>query len=159
MASDWYDRITVAIGVIMLNVMLAVGVLQVLNRYLPIPVPLTWTYEIGQTFLALMTIIGIPYLFKHDSDISFLPVLEQVTNRVDELMLIRNVFMLILGVVLVWSAVVATQIAGDQSLPNLSWFKVGWGFMLFGASAFVLIIMILFDTRDRAKELRGDTDV
>lgn len=159
MASDYYDKITVAIGVIMLNGMLAAGVLQVSNRYFSIPFPLTWTYEVAQTLLGLMTIIGIPYLFKHDSDISFVPVLKRVTNRIDELMLIRNIFMLILGVVLVWSAIITTQIAGDQSLPNLSWFKVGWGFTLLGMSAFVLTIMVLLDSRNRIKELRGDTDV
>lgn len=159
MAFDWYDKLTVAVGVVMLNVMLVVGVLQVLNRYLPIPISLFWTYEIAQTFLGLMTIIGIPYLFRHDSDISFLPVLRRLTSRIDELMLVRNFFMLILGIVLVWSAYLATAIAGDQSLPNLSWFKVWWGFSLFGVSAFVLIIMIFADTRNRIKNIRGDTDV
>lgn len=159
MEYDWYDRITATIGVIMLTIMLAVGILQVLNRYLPVPIPLTWTYEVAQTFIGLMAIVGIPYLFRHDSDISFLPVLKRVTSRVNELMLVRNLFMLVLGTVLVRSAVLATRVAGDQSLPNLDWFKIGWGFMIFGASISILIIMIFVDTRDRIRELRSDTDV
>lgn len=159
MASDWFDRVTVAIGVIMLNVMLVVGILQVLNRYISMPISLYWTYEVARTFLALMSIIAIPFLFRNNSDISFLPVLRRITSHTDKLLILRNVFMFFFAVVLVWSAYNATIIAGDQGLPMISWFKVGWGFSLVGVSAFVLIIMILIDTRDRIGEIRGGTDV
>lgn len=159
MASDWFDRLTVAIGVIILNIMLVVGILQVLNRYVTMPISVYWTYEVARTLLALMTIIAIPYLFKNESDISFLPVLKRITTRTDILLILRNVFMLVLAGVLVWSAYAATLVAGDQGLPMIGWFKVGWGFSLVGISALLLIIMIGIDTRNRVRDIRGDTNV
>jgi|GEM_PF-6614012 len=159
MTPDWFDRITVAIGVIMLNVMLVVGVLQVLSRYIDFPIALYWTYEVARTFLTLMTIVSIPYLFKNESDISFLPVLKRLTNRTDQMLLLRNLLVGFLAAVLVVSAYQAWVVAGDQSLPMIGWFKIGWGYLFVGLSASVLLLVILVDTRDRIDEFRGETNV
>ncbi|WP_336338646.1 TRAP transporter small permease subunit [Haloarcula brevis] len=159
MTGGWFDRITVAIGVLMLNVMLVVGLLQVLSRYFSFPVPLYWTYEIARTFLALMTIIALPYMFKNESDISFLPVLKRITERTDELLLLRNVFVAVLAAVLVVSAYLAAVLEGDVSLPMIGWFKIGWGYTLLGVSAAFLLGVIILDTKDRLSTLRGDADV
>jgi TRAP-type C4-dicarboxylate transport system permease small subunit len=159
MTGGWFDRITVAIGVVMLNIMLVVGLLQVLSRYFSFPVPLYWTYEIARTFLALMTIIALPYMFKNESDISFLPVLKRITSRTDELLLLRNVFMAVLAAVLVVSAYLAAVLEGDVSLPMIGWFKIGWGYTLLGVSAALLLGVVILDTKRRFGALRGDADV
>jgi len=159
MTGGWFDRITVAIGVIMLNIMLVVGLLQVLSRYFTFPVPLYWTYEIARTVLALMTIIALPYMFRNESDISFLPVLRRITSRTDELLLLRNVFMAVLASILVVSAYLAAVLEGDVSLPMIGWFKIGWGYTLLGVSSALLLGVILLDTKSRLSGLQGDTDV
>jgi TRAP-type C4-dicarboxylate transport system permease small subunit len=159
MGSDWFDKVTVAIGVIMLNAMLVVGVVQVLNRYVGIPIELYWTYEVARTTLALMTIVAIPYLFRNDADISFLPVLRRITSRTDQFLLIRNVLMGALSVILVWSAYLAYGTAGDTGLPTINWFKVGWGYLLFGVAAAVLFVVVIGDTKRRIDEIRGGSDV
>jgi len=143
----------------MLNIMLVVGLLQVLSRYFTFPVPLYWTYEIARTFLALMTIIALPYMFKNESDISFLPVLKRITSRTDELLLLRNVFMAVLAAVLVVSAYLAAVLEGDVSLPMIGWFKIGWGYTLLGVSAALLLGVVILDTKRRFGALRGDADV
>lgn len=159
MEGDWFDKVTVAIGVIMLNAMLVVGVVQVLNRYVEIPMELYWTYEVARTTLALMTIIAIPYLFRNDADISFLPVLRRITSRTDQFLLIRNVLMGALSVILVWSAHLAYGTAGDTGLPTISWFKVAWGYLLFGVAAAALFVVVIGDTKRRIDEIRGESDV
>lgn len=159
MAPDWFDKTTIAIGVIMLHVMLIVGIIQVLNRYVGLPFGLQWTYEVARTFLALMTIIAIPYLFKNDSDISFLPVLRRVTTRTDEILLGRNVLVGVLAVILVWSSYLAFQTSGQVGLPLLRWFKVGWGYLLIGVCAAILILFIVVDTRERVTRALGGGDV
>ncbi|MGB9933990.1 TRAP transporter small permease [Haloarcula amylolytica] len=159
MTGGWFDRITVAIGVIMLNIMLVVGLLQVLSRYFTFPVPLYWTYEIARTFLALMTIIALPYMFRNESDISFLPVLKRITSRTDELLLLRNVFMAVLAGILVVSAYLAAVLEGDVSLPMIGWFKIGWGYTLLGVSSALLLGVIILDTKSRLSSFQGDTDV
>lgn len=157
MALDWFDRITEVIGVVLLNLMLVVGLIQVINRYIDLPASLPWTYEVARTTLAFLTIIGLPYLFKNDSDISFLPVLRRITSHTDKLLLLRNVLMICLSIILVWSAVVATRTAGDTGLPLLGWFKVGWGYSLFGVSAAVLLLVVLDDTKRRIGAVLGGT--
>lgn len=159
MGSDWFDKVTVAIGVIMLNVMLVVGIIQVLNRYVDVSIELYWTYEVARTTLALMTIIAIPYLFRNDADISFLPVLRRITTRTNQFLLIRNVLMGALSVIFVWSAYLAYGTAGDTGLPTISWFKVGWGYLLFGVAAAVLFVVVIGDTKRRIDEIRGGSDV
>lgn len=155
MELDSFDRIIEAIGVVMLNLMLVVGILQVLNRYITFPIGLYWTYEVARTTLAMMTIIALPYLFKNNSDISFLPVLKRVTSRTDELLLARNALMAFLTVVLVWSAYLAYGTAGDTGLPMIGWFKIGWGYLLFGVSSAILFVVVLSDTRQRLVNIRG----
>lgn len=155
MALDWFDRATEVVGVTLLNVMLIVGLLQVINRYIDLPVSLPWTYEVARTTLAFLTIVGLPYLFKNDSDISFLPVLRRVAPRIDELLLVRNVLMAFLSVVLVWSAILATQTSGDTGLPLLGWFKIGWGYTAFGVAAAVLFLVVLGDTGRRVRGVLG----
>lgn len=159
MESDWFDRITVALGVLMLNCMLIVGILQVLSRYISFPIEIYWTYEVARTLLALMTILAIPYLFKNEADISFIPVLKRITSRTDEFLLIRNVLMAFLSAVLVVSAYRATMVSGDVGLPMISWFKVGWGYTFFGVSAAVLFVVVAFNTRRRLREIRGGSNV
>jgi len=155
MGTDWFDRVTVAIGVILLHIMLVVGVVQVLSRYVSFPIDLYWTYEVARTTLALLSILAIPFLFKNNADISFLPVLRRITDRTDQLLLARNVLMGFLAVVLVWSAYVAAETSGDTGLPLISWFKVGWGYLFFGVSAAVLFVAVVDDTRRRLGEIRG----
>lgn len=158
MALDWLDRITTVIGVITLNAMLIVGLLQVLTRYVSFPIELYWTYEVARTLLALMTIAAIPYLFKNEADISFLPVLERITDRTDRFLLLRNVLVAFLAVTLVVSAYQATVVSGDVSLPLINWFKVGWGYSLLGVSAALLLVVVALDTRDRIRAIRGGFD-
>ncbi|MFB6251059.1 MAG: TRAP transporter small permease [Halobellus sp.] len=159
MASDWYDRATVAVGVLLLNAMLVVGVIQVLNRYVGFPIELYWTYEVARTMLALMTILGIPYLFKRDGDISFLPVLRRVTSQTDRFLLVRNVLMSGLSIVLVWSAYLAYLTSGDTTLPTVTWFKIAWGYVFFGAAAAILFVIVVSDTKRRLEEVLGGSDV
>lgn len=159
MASDWYDKCTVAIGVTMLNVMLGVGLIQVLNRYYTLPIDLYWTYEVARTLLGLMTIIAIPYLFKNNSDISFLPVLQRITTRTDTFLLGRNILVGFLAIAFIWSAYLASGTAGDQGLPMIGWFKVRWAYLLFGVSSALLFVVILTDTKERLQRILGGTDV
>lgn len=159
MESDWFDRITVALGVLMLNSILVVGILQVLGRYVSVPFEITWTYEVARTLLALMTILALPYMFKTEADISFVPVLERITTKTNELLLVRNVLMAFLSAVFVVSAHRATTISGDTTLPLIDWFKIGWGYSFFGVSAAVLLIVIAFNTRQRISDIRGDSSV
>lgn len=158
MSLDWFDRLTTAVGVIMLAVMLVVGMLQVLSRYISFPIDLFWTYEVARTLLTLMTIIALPYLFKNNSDISFLPVLERITSRTDEMLLVRNVLMGFLALVLVVSAYQAAVVTGDVGLPMIGWFKLAWGYSLLGASAALLFVMVLIDTKQRIGDIRGSVD-
>lgn len=143
----------------MLLVMLIVGIIQVLNRYVGLPWGLQWTYEVARTFLALMTIIAIPYLFKNNSDISFLPVLQRVTSRTDEILLARNIMVGLLAVILVRSSFLAYETSGQVGLPLLRWFKVGWGYLLIGVASAILFVLIVVDTRDRVTQALGGDDV
>jgi hypothetical protein len=106
-----------------------------------------------------MTIIALPYMFKNESDISFLPVLKRITSRTDELLLLRNVFVAGLAAILVVSAYLATVLEGDVSLPMIGWFKIGWGYTLLGVSAALLLGVIILDTKNRLSALQGDADV
>jgi len=158
MVSNWFDRATNAIGVVMLNAMLIIGLLQVLSRYVPLPIDLNWTYVAARTLLALMTIIAIPYLFKNEADISFLPVLKRVIRRTDRILLVRNVLMVVFSGTLTLSAYRAVAVSGDTALPLISWFKVGWGYGLIALSAATLLVLVLVDTRDRVADITGDTN-
>lgn len=123
------------------------------------PFAVYWTYEAARTLLALMTIIAIPYLFKNESDISFLPVLRRITTRTDKLLIIRNVFMGFLAIILVWSGHLAFGIAGDQTLPSISWFKIRYGYGLFAVASAILLIYIVSDMRKRITQILGEDNV
>jgi len=157
--ADMTDRITSALGVVFLNAMLVLGLMQVLRRYVAFPISIYWTGEVSRTFLAFMTIVSLPYLFKHESDISFLPLLKNVMPRLDALLFVRNLFLVFLSVVIVWSAFLAVGAAGDTGLPTLRWFKIKWGYALIGVSFAMLFLYILADTRARIQRFRGGGDV
>lgn len=157
--TDVVDRVTSVLGVLFLNAMLILGLLQVLRRYADLPVSVYWTGELSRTFLAFMTLVSLPYLFKHESDISFLPLLKNVMPRLDALLFFRNLFLLLLSGVVVWSAYLAVGAAGDTGLPTLRWFKIWWGYALIGVSFAGLLVYVLADTRGRIKQFRGDSDV
>ncbi len=159
MAQNWLDRITTAVGVVLLNVMLVVGLLQVVSRYIDFPFDLNWTYVVARTVLALMTVIALPYLFKNDADISFLPVLKRVITRTDQVLFVRNILMAFFSATLVLSAYQATGVSGDTALPMIEWFKVGWAYELVALSAAGLFIVIVLDTRKRVTEFLGSTNV
>lgn len=156
---DTVDRVTAVLGVALLNAMLVLGLMQVLRRYVAFPISVYWTGEVSRTFLAFMTLVSLPYLFKHESDISFLPLLKNVVSRLDTLLLARNLFVIVLSVVFVWSAYLAVGAAGDTGLPTLRWFKIRWGYMLVGVSFATLLVYVVADTYDRIERLRGDSDV
>jgi len=156
---DTIDRVTSALGVFFLNAMLILGLMQVLRRYVTFPISVYWAGEVSRTFLAFMTLVSLPYLFKHESDISFLPLLKNVMSRLDALLFVRNLFLVLLSAVIVWSAYLAVGAAGDTGLPTLRWFKIRWGYALIGVSFAVLLAYILADTRDRIEQFRGDSDV
>ncbi|MFC7205319.1 TRAP transporter small permease [Haloferax namakaokahaiae] len=159
MAQDWFDKLSIAVGVSLLGIILLVGIIQILNRYVGIPINLNWTFEVARTFLAFLTLAGLPYLFKHDSDISFLPVLQRITTRTDSFLLLRNVILLAFSVIMVWSSYLANNVTGDVGLPMIGWFKVGWGFMFLGLSFALLFVYVLIDTRDRLKVIKGEANV
>jgi TRAP-type C4-dicarboxylate transport system permease small subunit len=159
MAQDWFDKLSVSVGVLLLGVILVVGILQVLNRYVGLPINLLWTFEVARTLLAFMTLMGLPYLFKHNSDISFLPVLKRITTRTDAFLLVRNAILLVFSLVLVWSAYLANITTGDVGLPMIGWFKVGWGFIFLGLSFLGLFMYVLIDTRNRLEAIRSGTNV
>lgn len=159
MARDLFDRAIEAMGVLILATILITGILQIVNRYFSLPWDLYWTYEISRTFLAIMTIIAIPYLFKNEADISFLPVLKRVVTRVDGFLLIRNLLLAGLAATLVYASFLAYQTSGATGLPILNWFKIGWGYALLGVSAATWFIYIAIDTRDRIRRIKGGTDV
>lgn len=159
MSQDPFDKLSVSIGVFLLGVILLVGILQILNRYVGLPINLQWTFEVARTLLAFLTLAGLPYLFKHDSDISFLPVLQRITTRTDSFLLMRNVILLAFSLIMVWSSYLANNVTGDVGLPMIGWFKVGWGFMFLGVSFLVLFVYVAIDTRDRLEKIRGESHV
>lgn len=152
------DRVVGVLGVILLNSMLILGIMQVLRRYVDLPIAVYWTGEVSRTFLALITLISLPYLFVHDADISFLPLLKNVISNLDVLLLIRNMFLAFLSAILVWSAYLAVGAAGDTGLPTLQWFKLWWGYAFIGMSFGTLLVYVLIDTRERIKQVIGETD-
>lgn len=159
MAHDWFDKATAVVGVTLLSVIFVVGLLQVMNRHIGLPFDLHWTYEIARTFLALMTIAGLPYLFKTDSDISFLAVLKRVTTRTDAFLLVRNIILIVFSAIMVWSAYLANETTGDVTLPLVSWFKVGWGYLFLGVSFSLIFVFVLVDTHNRINRIRGGSNV
>ncbi|MCO8244924.1 MULTISPECIES: TRAP transporter small permease subunit [unclassified Haladaptatus] len=158
MAQNWLDRITTSLGVVLLNVMLVVGLLQVVSRYITFPIDLNWTYVVARTVLAIMTIIALPYLFQNEADISFLPVLKRVITRTDQVLFVRNILMAFFSATLVLSAYRATGVSGDTALPMIEWFKVGWAYDLIALSAACLLIVVLLDTRTRVAEFLGEAN-
>lgn len=159
MGRDWFDKITSIVGVTLLGIILIVGILQIVNRYVSLPLDLYWTYEVARTLLAVMTLAGLPFLFKNNSDISFLPVLQRITDRTDAFLLIRNVILLIFTPVMVWSSYLAYDTTGDVGLPMIGWIKVGWGFIFLGICFGLLFLFVVLDTRERMLEIRGAHDV
>lgn len=159
MAQDWFDRTSSVVGVVLLSIIFVVGILQILNRYVGMPIDLYWTYEVARTLLAVLTLAGLPFLFKHDSDISFLPVLRRITERTDLFLLLRNVILLVFSAIMAWSAHLANNSTGNVGLPMIAWIKVGWGFLFLGVSFSILFIYILLDTRERISRIRGGADV
>ena len=150
--ADLYDRATVLVGFVLLNTMFALGLIQATARYVDLPFSVYWSGEVTRHFLSVMTIIAIPYLFKNDSDISFLPVLERIVTRMDVLMIFRNVFLLGFTVVLGYSSWLVYNISYQVTLPTLRWVKIRWAYAIFGAIAVLLFIFIIIDTRTRIRE-------
>jgi TRAP-type C4-dicarboxylate transport system permease small subunit len=159
MAQDRFDTVSTAVGVSLLGVILLVGIAQILNRYVGLPINLQWTFEVARTLLAFLTLAGLPYLFKHNSDISFLPVLQRITDRTDSFLLMRNVILLAFSVIMVRSSFLANSTTGDVGLPMIGWFKVGWGFLFLGLSFALLFVYVAMDTRDRLAAIRGQSNV
>lgn len=157
--SDKLDTAIGGLGVVLLNVMLVVGILQVMARYVDLPFGTYWTGEISRTMLAFMTILALPYLFRNDADISFLPILERVVSRLDALLFFRNVLLSALSVILIWSSYKAYETAGTIGLPTLQWFKLRWAFVLLGLSFAALLLVVLLDTRNRIHGIRKDSGV
>jgi TRAP-type C4-dicarboxylate transport system permease small subunit len=161
------DRVVGGLGVVLLNSMLVLGLLQVLQRYVGLPVAVYWTGEVSRTFLAFIALIALPYLFVHEADISFLPLLKNLVTNLNLLLLVRNVFLVLLSVLMVWSAYLAIGAASDTGLPTLRWFKLWWGYALSGVSFGFLLMYVLLDTRNRVQRIAGtgtgtgtgDTDV
>jgi TRAP-type C4-dicarboxylate transport system permease small subunit len=158
MESDRFDLATVGLGILLLNLMLLVGLLRIIARFVELPINTYWTGGVLQTGLAFMTIVGIPYLFKNEADISFLPVLKRITSHTNILLLIRNGILVVFSAAMVWSSYLVYSIAGDRTLPTLQWFQIRWGYTLLGVSFAVLIGYILIDTRDRISKIWGDRD-
>ncbi len=156
--ADLYDRSTVLVGVILLNLMFVLGLLQATARYVDLPFSVYWSGEVTRHLLSVMTVIAIPYLFKNDSDISFLPVLERVVTRLDLLLIIRNIFLLGFSIVLVYSSWLTYNISYQVTLPTLRWVKLRWAYAVFGVIAMILFIFIVIDTRTRIQEMAITSD-
>lgn len=158
------DKITILNGVVLLNLMLVLGILQILQRHVNVPVSLYWTGEISRTILAFLALATIPYLFKNEADISFLPVIKRVTSHTDAILLVRNIFLIFFSVIFVWSSFLAYQTSGGATLPTLRWFKLRWAFILTGLSFGSLLVYVLLDTRNRIRNvsdvniIRGERD-
>ena len=149
---ELFDRTTVLVGVVLLNVMFVLGLLQATARYVDLPFSVYWSGEVTRHLLAVMTIVAIPYLFKNDSDISFLPVLERLVTRLDLLLIIRNIFLLGFSIVLVYSSWLTYNISYQVTLPTLRWVKLRWAYAVFGVIAAIFFILIVIDTRTRIRE-------
>jgi len=151
------DGITQALGIFLFHLMLFTGLIQIVNRFVNVSIPLYWAGEVTRTLMVFLTLVAVPYLFIHNQDISFLPVVEKLPARYyNTVILIRNLLVFIIAAIMVWSAYLSYFQSGDITLPTIQWFFIRWIYAAMGLAFFLLSIAVVVDTAKRFRTLVGE---
>ncbi|MFC6893606.1 TRAP transporter small permease subunit [Halopenitus salinus] len=127
--------------------MLITGLIQIFNRFIDISVGLYWVGEITRTTLVFLTLVALPYLFKHNLDISFLPILERFSNETyNVLILVRNILLIGFLVIMVQSSYLSYYQVNSITLPTIRWFYIRWIYAVMAVSFGATIVYVISDT-------------
>ncbi len=144
------DGLVLVASIFLFHLMLVAGSIQIINRYVGIPFGVYWAGEVTRTAMVFLTLVLVPYLFVHQLDISFLPVLKQVFGtRRKYVLLVRNAFLSAFVALMVWSSYLAYLQSGDVTFPTVRWFPVRWVYALMGMAFLGLLGYVLIDTKRR----------
>lgn len=142
------DGVTLIVSLILFHLMLVMGSIQIINRYLDIPFSVYWAGEVTRTAMVFLTLMLVPYLFVHQLDISFLPVLKQIFgSHLEAVLLIRNLVLVVFSSLMVWSSYLSYIQSDAVTLPTVGWFLVRWVYLFMGLAFAVLLVYVLIDTK------------
>jgi TRAP-type C4-dicarboxylate transport system permease small subunit len=165
-AENPFDALIQAVGFAVFHIMLLTASIRIINRFFHIPISLFWVGEITRTGLVVLALIAVPYLFVHELDISFLPVVEKLPERqFNTILVLRNALLIVLAGVMIWSSYLSYGLSGDITLPTVQWFPIRWMYALMGAAFVVMLLFVLVDIKNKIRSLvrlyrpGGDTDV
>lgn len=146
------DGITLVVSVLLFHLMLVTGSIQIVNRYLDIPFSVYWAGEVTRTAMVFLTLMLVPYLFAHQLDISFLPVLKQLFgSRLEAVLLGRNVVLVVFAALMVWSSYLSYLQSRNVTLPTVRWFFVRWVYLFMGLAFAALLLYVLVDTKRKVR--------
>ena len=161
-----FDALIQGVGFVVFHLMLVTASIRIANRFFNIPISLFWVGEITRTGLVVLALIAVPYLFIHELDISFLPVVEKLPDQYfNTVLVLRNALLIILSTLMIWSSYVSYEQSGDITLPTVRWFPIRWIYALMGAAFFVMLLFVLTDIKNKAISVvqfyrpGGDADV
>lgn len=147
------DGFVLVISFVLFHVMLVVGAVQIINRYVGLPFGVYWAGEAARTAMVLLTLTLLPYLFYKELDISFLPILKKLSEaRLNLVLLVRNLLLVGFSASMVWSAYLAYFQSAQTTLPTIGWFRLRWMYLFMGASFLVLLGYVLVDTKWKVQE-------
>jgi len=142
------DGVTLVVSLILFHLMLVMGSIQIINRYLDIPFSVYWAGEVTRTAMVFLTLMLVPYLFAHQLDISFLPVLKQIFgSRLEAVLLIRNLVLVVFSSLMIWSSYLSYLQSDAVTLPTVGWFLVRWVYLFMGLAFAALLVYVLVDTK------------
>jgi len=165
-AENPFDATVQGIGFVVFHIMLLTASIRIVNRFFDVPISLFWVGEMTRTGLVVLTLVAVPYLFVHELDISFLPVVEKLPDHYyNTVLVIRNALLIVLSGVMVWSSYVSYEQSRDITLPTVQWFPVRWVYALMGVAFFSMLLFVLTDIKKKVVSVvrfyrpGGDADV
>jgi len=152
------DGITQALGILFFHVMLITGSVQIVNRFVDVSIGLYWVGEVTRIVLVFLTLTALPYLFVNNLDISFLPVVEKLPERqYNVVLVVRNLLVLLIAAVMIWSSYLSFFQSGDITLPTIRWFFIRWIYAFMGVAFSFLLLYTGIDTARRIHTLAGNS--
>lgn len=128
------------LGVALLTVLCVLATLQIGFRYTGglIEISAAWTEELARYFFVMMILVGVPYTMRTGDDISIRPLLRRLSDRRQRVLLtVSNAFVVLLSLIMVYSAYIVSQRTLGTTLATVDWLRIGYTHVLLGV-AFLL---------------------
>lgn len=143
-----FDSAVEGIGIFTFHLMLITASIRIINRFFNLPYSLFWVGEITRTGMVVLTLILVPYMFAHDMDISFLPIVENLPEQqLSKIIVVRNLLVIVLSVLMVWSSYLAYTVQYEITLPTVQWFYIRYIYATMGIGFSLLLVFVLIDLK------------